>query len=271
MLSDIKDFVEKYENEITSTMNTLKTYQKEKNINGDVLDFLEQISRLMSFLKLWVQHAKSSDMSTAGVIFNVQMRPDPSLEANVSSVLDRKLTVNGAAVEDGDNCVFFNDNPVAITFGWIAKSEDHPLKTGGSGDLTVEGQNATFSFDGTWAMFRMIEQQKINKGMDSDGGILLKFEVPCSSENGNVTSTMVIKIAPMQKMGDKTEPLTWPIFPVVCPPLHGKTPPPPSQDDDALPPAPAAEDMVATKVVSKAAPLDTDVSFDEPLEGEEEN
>jgi type VI protein secretion system component VasK len=225
-LKDVEIFINLYEQNSPSIRDVLLKNQKIKNVNEKALEFLELMSaKIIPFLKIWIAHSKTSDAGSALVTFNVQMRPSSELEAFTSSVMDRELKINNAQINDKDNGLFYNGNKVDLLFNWVSSADEKPNEQGATSTMLIEGSRVTFSYDGKWAMFRMIEENKTDKEMESSNGVLLQFSVPIvdnSQGNSQLTSKIILKITPMVKDGDKTAPMTWPIFPKSCPSLHGE-------------------------------------------------
>jgi type VI secretion system protein ImpL len=225
-LKDVENFINLYEQNSSNVRDVLFKNQKIKNVNGKALEFLELVgAKLIPFLKIWIAHSKTADAASALVTFNVQTRPSPELEAFTSSVMDREFKINNAQINDNDNGLFYNGNKVDLIFNWVASADEKPNEQKATGNMLIAGAAATFSYEGKWAMFRMIEENKTNKETESPNGVLLQFNVPIidsSQGNSELIAKMVLKITPMSKDGDKTAPMAWPIFPESCPGLHGE-------------------------------------------------
>lgn len=223
-LTDIEKFVEIYEQNSANLEEILKANAEAKHVNPEVFDFLGDMSKVVPFLKNWIAHTKTSDPSSPIMSFLVQLRPSPDAEAATSSVMERVLSVKGVAVADGGNAVFFNGDPVTLAFSWVQGSSEKPYAGNDMPkNLEIDQNEATFSFNGRWALIRLIEEHKTNKEVAYPNGVLLQFEVPeLDRDNGNnvVTSRMVLKITPQVKVGDKPTPMEWPVFPSICPNLH---------------------------------------------------
>ncbi|MDR2781181.1 MAG: hypothetical protein LBB21_01820 [Holosporaceae bacterium] len=223
-LKDIENFINLYEQNSQNVLNVLDKNQKRKNVNEKSLEFLESMNdKLIPFLKTWIAHSKTSDANNALITFNVQTRPSPELESLTSSVMDREFKIDNVQIADNANALFFNGNKVDMLFSWVSSSDEKPNEKSATGNMLIEGSNVTFSYDGKWAMLRLIEENKTNKEAESSNGVMLQFNVPIidtSKKNSELTSKMVIKITPMIKDGDKTSPMAWPIFPESCPELH---------------------------------------------------
>ncbi|MDR1561123.1 MAG: hypothetical protein LBS23_02080 [Holosporaceae bacterium] len=220
---DIERFVDLYEQN-GNIYPILERNKDKKGISHKVFDFLKGMNKLIPFLKAWISQSKGSDVSTAPVSFNIQLRPAPNLEALTSSLLDRAININDSSVADNSESVFFNNDRVNAVFDWVASSNEKPYEQGSSKNLSINRTKVTFSYAGKWAMFRLIEENKINKEIESPNGILVQFNVPIVDSNkGNnvLTSKIVLKITPILKDGDKPAPLAWPIFPKFCPDLYG--------------------------------------------------
>lgn len=271
-VKDISDFVSLYESIDKSMYKILEKNADKKKINPNSLNFLKSIDSLMPFLKNWIAQSQSSDPNTCPVCFNVLLRPFSNMEAMTSAVIDRMLSINGVPVGDNANGAFFNNDKVMVLFGWIASANEKPDEKSKIANLRVEGNNAAFTYEGKWAMFRLIENHKMGKDVEYPNGVVLQFEVPVVSSNNNnevLTSKMVFKITPMLRDGDKVTPITWPIFPEECPDLYGTVSK--SQADivntfpaqNSTPRAVGTTVPISDTISNNAKPLDVDVSFDE--------
>ncbi|MDR0677103.1 MAG: hypothetical protein LBF57_00250 [Holosporaceae bacterium] len=229
-LKDIENYIDLYEKKSKGIVEILKQHEISKKINPAAIEFLDIMdNKLINFLKIWITHSKASDANSATVTFNIQTRPSPDLEAFTSSVLDRSIAINDVIAADNSNAIFFNDNNITVTFNWVESSHEKPNGQEASGNLSIEGSKAKFLYDGKWAMFKLIEENKVNKEAESSNGIMLQFAVPIiDTQNGNAVqkAKMIMKIIPQAKEGDKFSPLAWPIFPKTCPDLHSESNPP---------------------------------------------
>ncbi|MBR1735008.1 MAG: hypothetical protein IJ730_06140, partial [Alphaproteobacteria bacterium] len=221
LVTDIEKFINIYDQQAINISPVLKSNAEEKQINPQVFEFLESLSKLVPFLRNWIEHTKNSDLQSPGVLFTIVLRPSPESEALTSSVLDRSFKLKNVAVADNGNAIFFNNDTIDVQFTWINGADERLNTQDPPRNLTIEKQKATFSYAGKWAMFRLIENHKINKEVEYPNGVLLQFEIPILNRNNETqTSKMVMKITPQMKVGDKLSPALWPIFPAVCPPLH---------------------------------------------------
>ncbi|MDR0678135.1 MAG: hypothetical protein LBF44_01195 [Holosporaceae bacterium] len=229
-LKDVENYVNLYEQNSKNTTDTLERNKDKKQINEKAIEFLKLMSnQIIPFLKVWIAHSKASDANGALVTFNIQMRPSPDMEALTSSVVDRGILIDNSKIADNSNGVFFNNNSVNAVFNWVSSSDEKPNEKNAGGNLLIQGTAATFSYSGKWAMFRLIEENKTNKESEAANGILLQFNVPIvdsSKGDAALTAKIIVKVTPMKKDGDKTSPLSWPIFPELCPGLHGQESPP---------------------------------------------
>lgn len=222
-VTDMEKFVEMYEQKSKNLVTTLETNKEKKNVNNKAIDFIKSIDQIMPFLKAWISQTKTSDPSNAPISFNVQLRPAPDTEAFTASVLERNFTIKNVPVNDGDNGTFFNGDDVSLEFKWVESGDEQPNDKNASGNLAIEGASATFSYSGKWAMFRLIEANRLSKETELPDGVMVMFSVPIidkANNNKEVISKMILKITPMLKAGDKASPLTWPVFPSSCPALY---------------------------------------------------
>lgn len=231
-LKDIEDFVNLYEENAKGITEILEKNKSRKQINAQIFEFLKSIDKTIPLLKAWIAHMKNSNLQSALFTFNVLTRPAASSEAFTSALLERELRIKGVLAADGEDITFFNGDSVKVIFTWVNNADEKPYEKDIPENLKIYGNSATFSYGGKWAMFRLIEQHKINKEVEFSNGILLEFDVPLLDKakgNNLVTSKIVLKITPNMKVGDKSAPVIWPIFPEFCPDLHKNNI---SSDDD---------------------------------------
>lgn len=221
-VTDVERFLRIYDQQQSVNIEgVLRGNAERKNINPDALVFLKSLENLAPFLRSWIKHVKTSDIQSSVMSFLVTMRPSPDIEAFTASVLERKIRVKDVDVEDNGRAIFFNNDPVEVEFVWVDGGDEKPYDHNLPKNLKIEDVNATFSYGGTWGMFRMIEEHKMNKNIEYANGVFLEFDVPVFTEdNTNVTSKMILKIVPEIKDGDKFTPITWPVFPSRAPELH---------------------------------------------------
>lgn len=220
-ITDIEKFINIYDQNSTNLEQVLKGNAERKQINPRVFNFLKSAEKLVPFLRNWVQHTRSSDAQSAVISFTIQLRPSPDAEAFTSSVLERSFKVKSVEAADNSNVVFFNGDPVDIRFSWIEGADERPNRTNLPRNLSVDKLDATFSYTGKWAMFRLLEAHKMNKEVEYPNGVMLQFEIPVLNRGNEVlTSRMILKVIPQLKVGDKMSPTMWPVFPRVCPGLH---------------------------------------------------
>ena len=258
-IEDLEEFVNAYELVDASVLSVLERNKDVKQINPQMFDFIQNTNKILPFLKACVAQSKSSDPNTCPMCFNVLLRPFPNMEALTSAVIDRMFSIDNIPVSDNGNGVFFYGNTVMAIFGWVASAKEKPNESKAMGNLRIENNLAAFTYTGQWALFRMIEEHKVSKGVEYPNGIVLQFNVPVASQGDGTEmgdAKMVFKITPMIRNGDKLVSTTWPLFPTSCPSLYGTR----SSDKES-----SSSSVVENKNGDKSgtAPLDVDVSFDE--------
>ncbi len=261
-IKDLEEFVKAYESIDANSINILERNRDTKQINSQVFDFIKNTNKILPFLKACVAQSKSSDPNTCPLLFNVLLRPFPNMEAMTSAVIDRMFSIDNIPISDNTNGAFFFGNPVTALFGWVASANEKPNEDKAIGNLRIEGNLAAFTYTGQWALFRMIEEHKVSKGVEYPNGIVLQFNVPVASRKDGIDMTeakMVYKITPMMRNGDKLAPMTWPLFPTSCPGLYGKKSLGTKEQSDSD----SGNEGGQQSKKSGTPSLDVDVSFDE--------
>ena len=225
-IDDIEAFVRLYEQNSSGLVNTLEKGSGENTVNPRVFDFLTSLNRAMPLLRGWVTHARNSNTQNQLFTFDIVSRPDAGLEVFTSALLEREITIRGVVAHESQSAVFNNNDEVDARFTWVNNADERPYDTreGQNPNLRIRDNAATFSYRGRWAMFRLIEEHKVNKDAEFPNGILVEFRVPLldrsSANNSIITSKIVMRIIPNVKIGDIMSAVTWPVFPKSSPNLH---------------------------------------------------
>ncbi len=84
--------------------------------------------------------------------------------------------------------------PIEVQFRWASGSSLRPLSSQLPPHLTISGLDASFQYQGKWALLRMMRQQK-SLDIPQTEGQLLRFEIPCSQNSSPEVPSKTICIA----------------------------------------------------------------------------
>lgn len=210
----IEGLVNLLEAQKVDVFNVLNGVKNKKNIPMQVLTFLEQMKKLIPFLKNWILHSKTSDEKGAIFSFKLDKRPTPKLELLAASIVDRLCVINNVEIEDENNILFYNGDSVSMQFNFAKISDDEILIPDNDESLTFEDDVISFNYFGNWAFFRVIAKHKqyfkdVNK-------IKLLFKIPIVRKATGLSTNvkLFMHLIPMTKnVSGAWEEFEFPEFP----------------------------------------------------------
>lgn len=200
-LTVIEKFIKLYESFDINIIDILKKNVINKNTNDDIISFIENMPNIINFLKLWLDHSKTTDQSNALIGFKIENRVNKNNEAYGSIILERSVFINGFNTEDSNNLlIFHNGDNVEVKLPFI-KSNTIDLMLSNDNNMQINDRTVTFTYSGEWSLFGLIQMHKISKtkGIPSNG-IILKFAVPINNEDSvDEEARIFMKITPLMR------------------------------------------------------------------------
>lgn len=200
-LQAIEGFVRLYESFDVNVEGILKQKALEKNISQDAITFISKVPSIVNFLKLWIEHSKSTDINNSLVAFQIEPKINKDNEQNANILLGRKIMINGQGNnETGNVVIFHNGDNVDVELKFVG-SQSIQLHQPTMKNAYINGRSVIFSYSGLWGFFSMVENHKITRhNIFSSSGAILQFSTPIRDENGQDTETKIyMKITPMMK------------------------------------------------------------------------
>ena len=200
-LQAIDGFVRLFESFDVNVEDILKQKALEKNISQDVITFISTVPSIVSFLKLWIEHSKSTDINNSLVAFQIVPKINRDNEQNANILLGRKIMVNGQGNDETGNVIIFhNGDNVDVELKFV-ESQSIQLHQPNMQNASLHGRSVVFSYGGLWGFFSMVENHKITRHNTlSASGAILQFAAPIRDENGQDTETKIyMKVTPMMK------------------------------------------------------------------------
>ncbi|MDR0407101.1 MAG: hypothetical protein LBH38_03425 [Holosporales bacterium] len=198
----------------------------------NVCAFLEKLSHVYKFLKLWIAHEKNQDPAAAVLGFRVQFRAGQDRETFGEHIVDWKVKWGKNVIDlmsPEKEMTWHVGDPIDIVFRWAQNSPQVPGLDKNNPTLGIFGKTASFSYGGKMALFRLIAAHAIPRQDASGEGITLKFTIPTITKvrRGNFQSSgnavIYIKLIPLKREKDKWMPIEFPVFPLSAPVMIGES------------------------------------------------
>ncbi len=211
---EIRTFFEMMDSQAENVKATLKQATNLGPAGKNALTFIEQIEKIRSFFGDYL--APNSTLPSPAFSYDVTFRVNKEREIRANEILNWELTTQDTTItmRSPSSLGFWKQgNPVKMTFLWALNSPLQPQLTEGVSNLDVQGERATFSYEGTWAFLRFLRQHQA-KASDFDSlndemPITLRFDIPLTnvvSNKGNssqndlqkATVFVRVKVSPIE-------------------------------------------------------------------------
>ncbi len=222
---DIRTFFEMMDTQATSVKASLMEATNLGPHGKNALAFIEQMEKVRNFFGDYL--APNSTLPYPAFSFDVTFRVNKEREIRANEILDWEFTTQDTTLtmRSPFNIGYWKEgNPVNMTFRWALNSPLQPQVTEAIPNFDVQGENATFSYTGTWALLRLLRQQQANPSdfdsLNDENPITLRFDIPltnvisskgiCSLDGDSLPQATVfvrLRVSPIE-MGPlkKTEP-----------------------------------------------------------------
>ncbi len=197
---DIRTFFQMLDDQASNIVATLKQAGNLGPAGGkSALVFIEQMDKLRSFFGGFV--APNSLEPAPAFTFDVAFRVNKANESRGNEILDWRLITQEATLSrrsPSHKGSWTAGEPLKVVFRWAINSPLQPVR-GDTPNFDVQGEDAVYSYDGTWALLRLLLQHQVTKLVDKEPTIL-QFEIPLTSlTNVNTACSQTAKSATPQK------------------------------------------------------------------------
>lgn len=213
---DIRTFFEMMDSQAANIKTTLEQAQNLGPAGKNALTFIEQMNQVRTFFGGYL--TPNSTLPVPEFAYNVAFRVNTQKEVRANEILNWSLTTDGSTIDirsKSTEGLWALGNSMQVTFQWAVNSPLQPLQDSSTPNYQVQGENATFSYDGNWALLRLL---RLNQASPADFNTLndptpitLRFDIPLTNVTSNTQGNASNNIPNPQ-----------------CPPLNSKsnTPPP---------------------------------------------
>ena len=187
---DIRTFFEMMDSQASSVKATLTQSTNLGPAGKNALTFIEQMEQIRNFFGAYL--IPDSTLPTPAFSFDVTFRVNREREAKANEVLNWAFTTQDTTItmrSPSHKGYWRTEDPVKMTFCWALNSPLQPQMTEGIPNFDVQGEKATFSYDGTWALLRLLRQHQAEASdfdtLNDENPITLRFDIPLTNVLSN--------------------------------------------------------------------------------------
>lgn len=187
---DIRTFFEMMDSQASSVKATLIQSTNLGPAGKNALTFIEQMEQIRNFFGGYL--APNSSLPTPSFSFDVMFRVNKARESRANEVLNWAFTTQDTTISmrsPSHKGYWKTEEPVKITFCWALNSPLQPQMAEGIPNFDVQGEKATFSYNGTWAFLRLLRQHQAEPSdfdnLSDENPITLRFDIPLTNVISN--------------------------------------------------------------------------------------
>ncbi|MBP6950859.1 MAG: hypothetical protein KBD36_00700 [Alphaproteobacteria bacterium] len=192
---DIRTFFELLDNQGTDVKAALAEAKNLGTAGQNALTFIKQIEQVRSFFGDYL--TPNSTLPSPAFAFDVTFRVNKSKEERANEILNWELTSQDTTItmrSTSPTGYWSAGDPVTVTFRWAQNSPLQPQGTEGVLGYNAQGEDASFSYSGTWAFLRLLLQHQAKASdfadLNDEDPTTLRFDIPLTNVVANSPSTL---------------------------------------------------------------------------------
>ncbi|MBX9785772.1 MAG: hypothetical protein K2Y08_00390 [Alphaproteobacteria bacterium] len=187
---DIRTFFEMMDSESANIKSTLQEMQKSSPASKNALTFIEQMDKVRTFFGGYL--VPNSTLPAPAFAYNVTFRVNREKEVRANEILNWSITADGSTIDIRSKSfegLWSFGKPMKVDFRWAINSPLQPLQCNSIANYQVQGENAIFSYDGNWALLRLLRLNEASPGdfdtLNDPTPITLRFQIPLTNATPN--------------------------------------------------------------------------------------
>ncbi len=188
----LRTFFEMMDSQAKGIKETLQQAEHLGPAGKNALMFIEQMDTIRAFFGDYL--APAATVPHPAFAFEVTFRVNREREVYANEVLTWQVETKNTtfSMRSPDRKGYWQaGDPFKVSFIWASNSALQPMGTGGKGSLSVQGEAATYTYDGTWALLKLLRQHQAGpsdfKDLKDEKPITLHFDVPLSNASTSGT------------------------------------------------------------------------------------
>lgn len=190
---DIRTFFEMMDTQTVGITAALKEATNLGLGGKKALTFIEQMEQVRHFFGGYL--APNSTLPTPAFSYDVEFRVNREREAYANEILSWELIGQDTITRRSPSHVGYWEagNPLQVVFRWAINSPLQPMIVDGLPNCDVQGEDAVFSYDGVWALLRLLKQHQAPKSdlpsLNDTDPTTLRFDIPLTNVISNTVNT----------------------------------------------------------------------------------
>lgn len=191
---DIRTFFEMMDTQAAGVKATLKEAVDLGAQGQKALTFIEQMEQVRHFFGGYL--APNSTLPAPAFSMDVAFRVNREKEVYGSGILDWEFMAQDTLItmRSPSHLAYWEaGNPIQVSFRWALNSPLQPMIVEGFPDFDVQGEKAVFSYEGTWALLRLLRQHRATSsdlgGVNDNDPTTLRFDIPLTNVISNDQKT----------------------------------------------------------------------------------
>ncbi len=183
---DIRTFFEMMDAQAAGVKATLQEASNLGAPGKKALIFIEQMEKVRQFFGGYL--APDSTLPNPAFSVEVMFRVNRERESYANEILDWELTARDTTItmRSPTPMTFWEaGDPLKMVFGWALNSPLQPMMAEEIPNYDVQGENAIFSYDGIWALLRLLVQHHASSSdfpkLNDETPITLRFDIPLTN------------------------------------------------------------------------------------------
>lgn len=180
---DIRTFFEMMDTQGSQIKDILKQAKNLGATGKNALTFIEQMEQVRTFFGDYL--APNSTLPYPAFSYGVTFRVNQEREVRANEILNWEFTTQDTTItmrSASQKGYWKAGSPVKVTFRWALNSPLQPQMSEGNPNFEVQGENASYTYTGTWALLRLLRQQQASPSdfdsLQDESPITLRFDIP---------------------------------------------------------------------------------------------
>lgn len=192
--NDIRTFYEMLDAQSADIKTSLSKSTVLGPAGQNAATFIDQMDKVRTFFGGYLK--PNSTLPSPAFAYKVTFRTNQGNEVRGNEILNWYLTTKDASIDmrskSFDGLWNFGD-PMQVIFRWAINSPLQPLQPVTSVGYKVQGENAIFSYGGTWALLRLLRMNQASltdfQNLIDPMPITLNFKIPLTNVISNTQAT----------------------------------------------------------------------------------
>jgi type VI secretion system protein ImpL len=182
-LEDLEEFFTLFDAQAPYALEALEKHNRADPAVSEARRFIKRLTKLRAFFKPFLR-AGDDPQDPPSVPLTLTFRANQSREVQGNQIMWWRLEMSGVTYPHTQKAKAFwvYDTPIKLNLRWALGSPFRPVDSKRFPNLEVDSLNATYVYDGPWALLKLLQAHQ-TYASDFDGGTdpnptTLRFDIP---------------------------------------------------------------------------------------------